>query len=219
MSELLQIAMRELGVQEVPGVEHNPRILEYAKKSGFAIVDDETPWCSVFVNFCCEELKLPKSGKADARSWLSVGTKTVDPVPGDIVIFWRESLTSWKGHVGFFLGYSADQSKVFCLGGNQGNQVSVLAYSASKVLGFRRIGVVEKFAIPEPVLKQGSRGVEVIKLQRILSHLDFDCGNADGVFDKLTVDALKLFQAKNQIGVDGVYGSGSKEALEGSLQL
>ncbi|MDH5366701.1 MAG: TIGR02594 family protein [Cyclobacteriaceae bacterium] len=219
MSQLLKVAFKELGTAEIAGAEDNPRIVEYAKKSGFINVsDDETPWCSIFVNYCCEELGYQKSGKADARSWLKIGTKTSHPKPGDIVVFWREKIDSWKGHVGLFLGFSSDKKKVFCLGGNQGNKVSVAEYDASKVLGFRRVAKEQIIDIPKPILKKGDRGEEVIKLQTLLNTLGYDCGDPDGIFGNKTTNALRLLQANNHIQVDGIYGKQGKNTIESLLQ-
>ena len=45
MSSLITIATREIGTTEIEGPQHNPRIVNYAKKAGFTnIKDDETPW-------------------------------------------------------------------------------------------------------------------------------------------------------------------------------
>ncbi|KYG82556.1 C40 family peptidase [Roseivirga echinicomitans] len=219
MSQLLKIAFEELGVSEILGSEHEKKILQYAQDSGFeTIKDDETPWCSIFVNFCCHRLDYKKSGKANARSWMQVGTKVNDPLPGDIVVFWRESVHSWKGHVGFFLGFSPKGDKVFCLGGNQANSVSVAAYDAQKVLGFRRVEAQKKLSIPKPVLKKGSRGSEVMKLQELLNQLHYPCGDPDGVFGQKTEDALRLLQANHRLTIDGVYGQQSVNMLESLLQ-
>lgn len=219
MSKLLQVAFRELGVTEIPGNQHNPRIVSYAQQTNFpGIRDDETPWCSIFVNFCCDELGYEKSGKANARSWMQVGDPVTASVPGDIVVFWRGSIDSWKGHVAFYLGHSADKKKVFCLGGNQGNAVSIASYDASKVLGYRRVGEEERIEIPEPVLKKGSKGEEVIKLQRLLNSLNYNCGDPDGDFGNNTEKALKLLQANHQLTVDGIYGNDAKNIIESLLQ-
>ncbi|MEP2026319.1 MAG: TIGR02594 family protein [Reichenbachiella sp.] len=219
MSKLLQVAFKELGQTEISGSQHNPRIVSYAEQSNFpGIKDDETPWCSIFVNFCCDELNYERSGKANARSWLQVGSESATPRPGDVVVFWRESLHSWKGHVGIYLGHSDDKKKVFCIGGNQGNAVSVAAYDAGKVLGYRRMGAEIQLEIPEPVLKKGDKGAEVIKLQNVLNKLGFNCGDADGDFGNKTIKALKLLQANNQLTVDGVYGNQSKSIMESLLQ-
>jgi uncharacterized protein (TIGR02594 family) len=138
MSRLLEIATSQLGVKEISGPVDNVTIVHYAKQSGFEWVDDdETPWCSIFVNWVAMKAGLKRSKLANARSWMDVGTPTTDPEPGDIVIFWRDSPESWQGHVGFFMGFSKDLSRVYCLGGNQGNQVSISAMKADKVLGCR----------------------------------------------------------------------------------
>lgn len=219
MSKLLQVAFKELGQTEIPGSEHNPRIIAYAEQSNFpGIRDDETPWCSIFVNFCCDELNYERSGQANARSWLQVGDEPVIPKPGDIVVFWRENIHSWKGHVGFYLGHSQDRKKVFCLGGNQGNAVSIAGFDATKVLGYRRVGVESHLSIPQPVLQKGDKGEAVISLQNILNALGYNCGDADGHFGNKTIKALKLLQANNQLTIDGVYGNDSKSKIESLLQ-
>ena len=119
MNHLLKIAFTEIGQQEVSGVNHNQRILDYASESGISgISTDEVPWCSTFVNWVAYKAGLSRTNKANARSWLLVGQNVNDaPEPGDIVVFWRESPESWKGHVGLFVGYSQNLSRVYCLGG------------------------------------------------------------------------------------------------------
>lgn len=203
--KLLQIAIQELGVKEQKGTKNNPKILNYAKETGFDwIKDDETPWCSVFINWCCLKAGLPRTKKANARSWLSLGKPVKDPVPGDIVIFWRDNPSSWKGHVGIFIGYSVDHSKIFTLGGNQRNTVSIQGYSSDKLLGFRRLSE-EVLVIPKPILKVGDRGEEVVQLQKILHELNFDCGAIDGVFGAKTTKALVQFQKESNIKDTGNY--------------
>jgi len=219
MSKLLQVAFRELGTSEISGEQHNPRILTYAAQANLSgIKDDETPWCSTFINFCCDELGYEKSGKANARSWLQIGTEISNPRPGDVVVFWRENIHSWKGHVALYLGHAVDKKKIYCLGGNQGDAVSVASYDVGKVLGYRRVGVEIQLEIPEPVLEKGDKGEEVIKLQNLLNKLGFNCGDADGDYGNKTVKALKLLQANNQLTVDGIYGNQSRSIIESLLQ-
>ena len=147
-----------------------------------------------------------------------MGIKPQNPEPGDIVIFWRESVHSWKGHVSIFLGFNDDATRVFCLGGNQGDAVSITDYDVKKVLGYRRLKELEKMRTPKPVLKKGSKGQEVINLQLVLNHLGYNCGDADGDFGLKTVNALKLLQANNQLTVDAEYGAKSKNCIESLLQ-
>lgn len=143
---LLAIALQEYGVRETSGSLHTPRILTYFRKMGKPwIKKEETAWCSAYVNFVALESEREFSGKLTARSWLRVGTPVETPEVGDVVVFWRERIDSWKGHVGFFIGYSADKKQVYCLGGNQNNSVCIAPYSSSRVLGFRRLGTLCTF--------------------------------------------------------------------------
>jgi uncharacterized protein (TIGR02594 family) len=98
MDTLIKTAIAELGQKEVPGADDNAVIVRYAQESGFSwINDDETPWCSIFVNWCARKVNLKGTGKADARSWLFAGQRIENPEPGDVVVFWREKPDSWKG--------------------------------------------------------------------------------------------------------------------------
>jgi len=219
MKTPFQFAMQELGVKEIPGPEHNERVVKYSQESGIAgISDDETPWCSAFVNWCCFKAECDRSNKANARSWLTVGRKTNDPSPGDVVVFWRDSRQSWKGHVSFFAGFNHDGTKVFSLGGNQRNQVSISAYDAEKVLAFVKVDKSESFNIPEPVLKLGDKGAEVERLQIILNSLGYNCGDPDGIFGNKSFEALKNLQSDHMLEIDGIYGGGTKTKLESILQ-
>jgi len=138
MNPVLEIALQEYGVKEIPGPVHNNRIVQYAKEVGMSSIDnDETSWCSVFVNWCAFRAGYEYTRSASARSWLSIGEEIYIPRLGDIVVFWRESLSSWKGHVGIFI--AQNENTVFCLGGNQGDKVQISEYDKTKVLGYRRL--------------------------------------------------------------------------------
>lgn len=220
MKNILQIAFAELGVQEIAGPSHNPVIVKYATEAGFTnITDDETPWCSIFVNWCCEKAGLQRTHKANARSWLSVGNPVDNPFPGDVVVLWRDSPESWQGHVGLFCGYSKDKTQLFILGGNQRNSVSVQAFDAGKVLGFRRLSASGNLEIPKPELKLKSSGTEVMKLQTILNEMGFNCGSVDGVFGPKTEAKLIAFQ--KQVGLtqaNGVFDQKTKDKMESIFQ-
>lgn len=221
MKHLIQIAAAEIGIKEIPGIENTKRIIDYAKEAGFNnINDDETPWCSIFVNWCCLQAGLQRTYKTNARSWLSIGKPTDDPKPGDIVVFWREDPNTWKGHVGIFLGYSNNQSQVFTLGGNQQNSVSIQAYNAKNVLGFRQLSVERniEIALSTPNLKTGSKSTEVAKLQYILNDMGYNCGAVDGVFGSRTENSLKKLQADNQQEANGIYDKKTQDLLENIFQ-
>ena len=132
------LASEFIGLTEVPGEQHNPQILEFFQDIGHSWVQtDETAWCSAFINYVALKCGCERSFKLDARSWLEKGMEIEDLKLGDIVIFWRESKNSWKGHVGLYAGQ--DDKYIHCLGGNQSNQVNIRPYPKSRILGFRRL--------------------------------------------------------------------------------
>jgi uncharacterized protein (TIGR02594 family) len=139
MNKHFEIALSQYGIKEVKGRADNPQVLKYFNEIGFdgAKLKDETAWCSAFANWVCKMGKKSFSGKLNARSWLKVGSPTDTPKVGDIVVLWRESRRSWKGHVGFFV--KADANSIYILGGNQNNQVNIMAYSKDRLLQYRRL--------------------------------------------------------------------------------
>lgn len=218
MEALLEVALGEVGVAEEAGAPDNERILSYAEET--AVPDtaaDETPWCSIFLNWVAKEAGYEATGKRNARSWLRVGRPAEDPVPGDVVVFWRESPESWKGHVGIYVGHSKDAEEVFCLGGNQDDRVDVTAYDADRVLGFRRLRRVDP-DLPEPVLERGERGPEVQKLQSLLNQTGFNAGPVDGIFGLKTERGVILLQSTDTaVENSGVYARETRGLLESVL--
>lgn len=140
MKTVINIALSQYGVTEVAGENHNPIILNYFDRIGHSWVEtDETAWCSAFANWVALEAGMFHSKKLTARSWLKVGKEINEPATGDVVVFWRSKRNSWKGHVAFFIGYSEDKKYIYCLGGNQNNQINIKAYPAYRLLGFREL--------------------------------------------------------------------------------
>jgi uncharacterized protein (TIGR02594 family) len=132
----LQLAMKEIGQEEVPGPEHNPRILEYIRSASAdaASTGDELPWPSFFVNWALAQSGIKGTNSGAARSWLTWGTALEVPQPGAVVIFARPGQPG-TGQVGFYLGDAGDE--VLCVAGNVGNAVRLTAYPKSRVLGYR----------------------------------------------------------------------------------
>lgn len=134
-------ARGELGQRDYPGPRYNPRVVEYLNTTGLQANDDETSWCSAFVNWCMLQARQRGTNNAAAKSWLAYGQALSNPRPGCIVVLWRESPSSWKGHVGFFDGFDVG-NRVRLLGGNQGGGVSwdevcVANFPQERVLGYR----------------------------------------------------------------------------------
>lgn len=139
------LARTYLGTKEVPGVKDNPVILRWLRRLASWISHDETAWCSAFVAAMATATGRESSEKLNARSWLDVGEVIpfAQARPGDVVIFWRGSLTAWTGHVAFFEHYNKVRQIVYVLGGNQGNEVNISGYPRSRVLGVRRLRNVD----------------------------------------------------------------------------
>ncbi|CAA0254859.1 TIGR02594 family protein [Tenacibaculum maritimum] len=135
----IELALTQVGVKEIVGRKDNPQVLKYFDEIGYDGVKlkDETAWCSAFANWVCKKVGLPYTGKLNARSWLKVGRRVSEPKLGDIVVFWRESRSSWKGHVAFFVRET--KNWVYVLGGNQNNQVKISAYPKNRLLQYRRL--------------------------------------------------------------------------------
>ena len=131
----LKVARNELGIQEIRGRKHNARIIEYHQETSLKAMDDETSWCSSFIGWCFKESGIEGTNKANARSWLSWGRELKEPTAGCVVVLWRETKTSWKGHVAFYVGETDDH--YLLLGGNQSNKVKVSKYPKYRLLGFR----------------------------------------------------------------------------------
>ena len=68
------------------------------------------------------------------------------------------------------------------------------------------------------ILKKGSRGAKVKKLQEDLKFLEYDTGTPDGVFGRKTEDAVKKFQEDNSLVVDGKVGNNTSKKIEEKVE-
>ena len=137
-TKFILTALAEIGVAEIPGLEVNPQILKYFHETGFEYIKDETiSWCAAFVNWCCKKNSLELAGDLMARTRLKIGKRVLQPRIGDIVVLWRESKNSYKGHVGIFINQIKDN--IYVLGGNQDNMVNIKSYPLFRLLGVRDI--------------------------------------------------------------------------------
>jgi len=68
------------------------------------------------------------------------------------------------------------------------------------------------------VLKEGSRGAEVTKLQESLKKINFYSGIVDGIFGPKTKEAVINFQKSQQLINDGIVGEKTWAKLNAALQ-
>lgn len=108
----------------------NPRIVEYlATCNGLSSrqkADDDTAWCSAFVNWCITLSGVEGTNSPAARSWAKWGIQDTHPSQGSIVVWKRfqgaqGDMQLVGGHVAFLLADEGE--KLYVLGGNQSNKV------------------------------------------------------------------------------------------------
>ncbi|GAA4043215.1 TIGR02594 family protein [Parerythrobacter jejuensis] len=132
-----QEARRLIGVKEKVGPGNQPIIMQWASAAGIPYKSDDVAWCGLFVAHCVSSTLAnePLPGNPlGARQWLKFGTPC-EPELGSILVFWRVSRSSWKGHVGMYAG--EDNSAYHVLGGNQKNQVCVARIKKDRLLQAR----------------------------------------------------------------------------------
>ena len=145
--KILVEAVKHIGVKEIVGKEHNPKIMQWAEDLAVSwYTNDEIPWCGLFVAHCAKSagVQVVKS-PLRALSWAEYGTAVDDPMLGDILTFKRDG----GGHVGIYVGEDDDHYHV--LGGNQSNSVNVTRIVKSRLYKARR--TAWKVAQPSNVRK------------------------------------------------------------------
>lgn len=145
---ILVQAVKQLGVKEFVGKEHNPIILGWAKELKLSNVytNDEIPWCGLFIAYCAKMAGLDVVERPLwALNWNKFGNRVSDPMLGDVLTFKRNG----GGHVGIYVG--EDNTHFHVLGGNQNNSVSVSRIAKNRLNQARR--TAWKIAQPASVRK------------------------------------------------------------------
>jgi len=155
-SYIEKIAVKEIGVHEWGGMTSNPKILQYHKAAelNWKGITEKTPWCGSFAAWVMKRAGFkPPHFPARAMSWLKFGRKINHATYGSIAVKKRKG----GGHVTFVIGRDPKRfDHVLCLGGNQGDAVSVHSYPENVFLEFR---------LPEgvPVVELNEIGVDPLK--------------------------------------------------------
>ncbi len=124
-----------LGTKEAPGSVNSDVIMGWAAETGLAgsYTTDATPWCGLWAAVVAK-----RSGKDFpttplwALSWSKFGVAAGQPRLGDVLVFQREG----GGHVGLYIAEDAEAYHV--LGGNQGDQVSIIRVAKNRLYAARR---------------------------------------------------------------------------------
>lgn len=119
----IQEIVRRVGLHEN---KNNTQLSQWLKSEGVGVNPSRTPWCGDAVETALlrslGDIEVPDNPLL-AKNWTTFGTKLDKPLFGAIMVFWRESKQSHKGHVGFYVGEQGDYYRI--LGGNQSNAINV----------------------------------------------------------------------------------------------
>ena len=133
--KVLVEALSLYGTRETAGAANNPAILAWAREVGLqaSYTADSVPWCGLFVALVVKRAGFePVAAPLWARNWATFGTAAPKASLGDVLVFVRDG----GGHVGLYVG--EDASSFFVLGGNQGDQVSIVRIAKSRCIAVRR---------------------------------------------------------------------------------
>lgn len=186
-------------------------------------MDLNAPWCDAFVDFVILQMcKYFGYGDTTARKVLcgdfddytynsvnlykKAGRWSSTPHRGDQIFF------GGAGHTGIVT--SVESGTIHTIEGNKGDEVRKCSYNTSSpsIIGYGRprydliTGVMTSEYMP--LVKRGSKGDAVKKLQEILISKGYSCGSygADGDFGADTESAVKRYQKDHGLTVDGIVG-------------
>lgn len=129
-----------IGVKEIKGAQHEPKIVALWADAGIPVSDDETAWCAALVGGCLKRAFAKPTGSAAARSFLhwgvSVKESKLELIPPGAVLVFDRPPNDWEGHVGFAVGYTKD-GYLKVLGGNQRDSVSIADIYCGRLLDAR----------------------------------------------------------------------------------
>ena len=233
--KIIEIAKAEIGVTESP---KNSNKQKYGKEYGV----NGTAWCCQFVWWVFKHAGASElfygGGKTawvpsvrkhytQKGKWIRRGNGT--PKPGDIIIFGNRDDSGSGKHIGIITKVTS--STVYTIEGNttksgfsaNGGMVAAKSYSRSNanIAGYCSIDyddeVKETVEVTVETLKKGSKSDNVKALQILLIGYGFDCGKygADGDFGSATDEAVKAYQKKNGLDVDGIVGKNTWNKLLG----
>jgi uncharacterized protein (TIGR02594 family) len=136
----LSIARDLIGLREIKGSAHEPKILALWKDAGLPFNDDETAWCAGFVGGCLARAGCAPSLSAAARSYSSWGIDVLanghEQIPLGAVVVYSRPPSEWSGHVGFAVGRTPEGA-IMTLGGNQKDSVNIAPFDPDRLIAAR----------------------------------------------------------------------------------
>ncbi|MCW5910126.1 MAG: peptidoglycan-binding protein [Cyclobacteriaceae bacterium] len=226
---VLTIAEAENGTCETPTHSNKTKYGAWYGLNG-------VPWCAIFVSWVFDRAGYPLNHIDTSRGfqychsaynyWKANNCLTEAPQPADIVIF------DWNGdgtcdHTGIFVKW-VDAGKTFmCWEGNtalgnddNGGRVMLRTRHTGSVKAFVNPGVFSNDAFrpqsPIMIYKRGSRGADVVRLQKMLYDLGYSI-TVDGDYGIKTERTVKNFQKEQGLMATGIVSQELLGVMEAKL--
>lgn len=145
----LKMAINEMknDAREIGGNNRGPFVRKYLNE----LAPIGSSWCASFVSWCFSQGsgEMPFKytvgarhmlGQFKRKGWTYGPGIDYEPKPGDIVVWWRERLAGWKGHVG--LVHQVRDGMLYTVEGNKSSKVQGFSYVLSrmeKLLGYGHV--------------------------------------------------------------------------------
>lgn len=234
VSKMIAWAKNQIGTKEIPANSNN--VIYNTHYYGRPVSGSGYSWC---VTFIWDGMRLNNLSKyfyggekcASCTSLVNFYKKnhpdlviTKDFQVGDFLLY-NFSGTKTTQHIGLCTEVLSNTVKSIegnTGSGNDANGGSVMERTRNKnliICGIRwwKMGVTEKkgseIKVELELLKNGSKGILVKSLQILLNGYGCDCGMADSIFGSKTAFAVKDFQKKNKLAVDGIVGQATWNKL------
>lgn len=145
-------ARKDIGLAEIPGRHHAPRILKMLALLRYPFSDDETPWCGTAMAAWMTQAGITPPAQAyRALNWASWGFRC-GPQVGALGVKRRPS----GNHVFLIVGETADKRFYKALGANQSNAVNIMDIAKSDVFAIRWPAGVALANLPLPTMARGT---------------------------------------------------------------
>ena len=214
----ISIAEAEVGTHE--GANNHTKYGDEMHAIQPSNMDKNAAWCDAFVDWVilktCEHFgkgaetaRMVLCGDFDDYTYNSVnlykkaGRWSNTPHRGDQIFF------GGSGHTGMVT--SVESGTVHTIEGNKGDEVRRCSYSTStpSIIGYGRprydLITGNLTAADMPLIKKGSKGYAVKKLQEMLNEKGFKL-TVDGDFGPATDAAVRAYQKANHLEADGEVG-------------
>lgn len=176
--------------------------------------------CQGFMKEICKAVGITlKGGGAtsmynDNSNWSDKGPIAEMPPGAVCLVFKYNSSTGKMDHVGLHIG---GRNIIHCSGEVKRGKTSEKGWTHYAIP--RGLEGSETVPVWRTTIRKGSRGDDVVYCQDILMALGYDLGSggADGIFGEKTKKAIMEFQKSKGLGVDGIVGPMTWEALENAV--